>query len=330
MKCLVTGASGYVGCHLVQRLTDKGIATRAFVRQTSNIEKIKSLKNLEIVYGDLREPSSVVQALRGVDIVFHTGALVSDWGDYQRFYAVNCLGTKNVLEASLKAGIQKLIYLSTIDVLDLKGREVVDEDLPYDLRAKEYSRSKIEAEKIVRKYMNRIPTVILRPPAVYGPRDPQCTTRALKMAKKNLLFMISRGKGTFPHIYIDNLIEGLLLAAQKKEAAGGIFNVSDGRDTTAGEFFDHLNKIAGKGPIRLFLPYPLAWVLALFMEAFARLIGKPPLLSWTALRFLSLKCRFDISKARRVLGYRPFVSLEEGMQQVRCWWESRGVAEKIE
>lgn len=324
MLFLVTGASGYVGGHLVEKLSERGLKTRAFVRPTSNVNKIKSLKNVELFYGDLGDFASIEQAAKGVQVVFHAAALVNDWGDYRKFYEVNCLGTQNVLRASMKAGVRKFIYISTIDVLNLRMREVVHEDLSYDLRAREYSRSKIEAEKLVRAYMGRFPIVIIRPPAVYGPEDPQCTMRTLGMARKNLLFLVNRGKGIFPHIYIDNLVEGLLLAAEKEEAVGKIFHISDGEETTTREFFNHLNHIASKGNIRLSLSYPVAWVAALIMEAAARLTCKPPLLSWTALRFLTLKCRLDISKAQEMLGYNPSVSLKEGMGCIQRWWESLG------
>ena len=324
MKILITGASGYVGRHLVKKLSERGIETRAFVRPTSDIAQLKPLKNVEIVCGDLRDQASVYRAVEGTAVVIHAGALVSDWGHYQKFYEVNSLGTKNVLGACMEAGVQRLVYISTIDVLDLRKSRIVNENLPYDPRAKEYSRSKIEAEKLVREHMNRIPAVILRPPAVYGPEDPQCTTRSLNMARNNLLFLVSGGKRTFPHIYIDNLIDSILLAAQREEVSGETFNISDDTNTTAKEFFDHLHKIAGKGPVRLSLAYPLAWLLALLMEGFAWITGKPPLLSWTALRFLSLRCRFDISKAKKVLGYHPAVSLEEGMRRVGLWWDSLG------
>lgn len=96
------------------------------------------------------------------------------------------------------------------------------------------------------------------------------------------------------------------------------------KSSVAKEFFNHLNEIAGKGPVWLSLAYPLAWLLALLMEVFARITGKPPLLSWTALRFLSLRCRFDISEAKKVLGYNPAVSLEERMRRVGLWWRSLG------
>lgn len=319
-KFLVTGASGYIGSHLVQKLSERGMETRAFVRRTSRIERLKSLKNVEIFYGDLTDISSVERAIKGTQIVYHLGALVNDWGNYQDFYEVNCLGTQNVLKASIKEGVRSFIYTSTIDVLDLRGKGIVKEDSPYDPSAGSYSRSKMEAEKFVRENIECIPTIILRPPAVYGPEDPQCTMRTLNMARKNLLFLINRGKGIFPHIYIDNLIEAFFLASQEEDAVGEIFNISDGVKTTAKEFFNHLNKIAGKGKIRLSLPYPVAWIVALFMDAFARMTGKQPLLSWTALRFLTLKCRIDISKARDKLGYNPSIYLDEGMHRVKLWW----------
>ncbi len=110
---------------------------------------------------------------------------------------------------------------------------------------------------------------------------------------------------------------------RNERAIGEIFNLTDGEDTTAKEFFTILNNIAGKGDIHLNLPYSLAWALALLMDIFARMAGKPPLLSWIALKFMNLKCRFDISNARNKLGYNPAVSFDEGMRRVRFWWNSQ-------
>jgi len=323
MKVLVTGASGYIGGNLVKKLSEKGIETRAFVRTTSNIARLRELENVEICYGDLADLLSLERALRGIHVVHHIGGLASDWGNYRDFYQVNYLGTRNVLRASIEAHVKRYIYLSTMGVLELGGRGAIKENQPYGHFPGNYLRSKTEAEKMVRKYSHLIPTVIIRPPAVYGPEDPQCTTRALKFAQKNLMFLVSGGKGIFPHIYIDNLVDALMLAMRNESAVGGIFNLTDGEDTTAGEFFTRLNHIAGKGDIHLVLPYSLAWGVALLMDIFARLRGKPPLLSWIALQFLTLKCRFDISKARNKLEYNPAVSFDEGMRRVRLWWDSR-------
>lgn len=323
MKVLVTGASGYIGRNLVKKLSELGIETRAFVRTTSNIVRLRELDNVEICRGDLADSLSIERALRGIHVVHHIGGLASDWGDYRDFSQVNYLGTRNVLLASIEAHVKKFIYLSTIGVLDLEGSGTIQENQPYGHFPGNYLRSKARAEKLVRRYRHLIPTVIIRPPAVYGPEDPQCTTRALKFAQRNLMFLVSRGKGIFPHIYIDNLIDALLLATQKESAGGEIFNLTDGEDTTAGKFFATLNHIAGKGDIHLIVPYSIAWGVALLMDVFARLTRKPPLLSWIALKFLTLKCRFDISKARNKLGYNPSISFDEGMQRVSRWWNSK-------
>lgn len=322
MKSLVTGASGYIGRNLVLKMAKGEMKAKAFVRKTSDIRRLLELKNVEICFGDITDFLSVEQAVEGCKVVYHLAGFVSDWGDYQKFYKANYLGTKNILQASIKANVKKFIHISSIDVLNLRGRGAILEDHPYGHFLSPYSRSKAKAERFVRKFKNSVPTVIIRPSVVYGPEDPQCTSRTLNFAQKNLLFVIERGKGIFPHIYIDNLIDAILLAAQKEEAIGEIFNITDGVNTPAGEFFNYLNQIAGKGNIHLSLPYPVAWVLALFMEAFAKFTGRPPLLSWTGLEFLSLKCGFDISKARGKLGYKPLIPLEEGMKRVENWWES--------
>lgn len=320
MKFIVTGASGYIGGHLVQKLSETGVEVRVFVRRTSNIQRLKYLKNVEICFGDLTDYSSVKEAVEGAHIVYHIGGLVNDWGGYQKFYRANFLGTRNMLRASLSASIKKFIYASSIGVLDLSGGETIREDKPYGRFSGNYCRSKAEAERLVRSFSRIIPTMILRLGVVYGPEDPQCTLRSLKYARRHLLFLVNRGKGFFPHLYIDNLIDALLLAAQKETAIGEIFNLTDGANTSTKEFFSCINRIAGKGEIRLSLPYPVAWLGALFMDIFSRLTGKPPLLSWTALEFLTLKCRFDISKAIERLDFNPSIYLSEGMRRVKLWW----------
>lgn len=321
MLYLVTGASGYIGGKLVQKMSERGLKTRAFVRKTSNIQKLSELKNVEFFSGDVTDLSSLEQAVKECQVVLHLAACVEDWGGYQKFYEVNYLGTKNILLASLKAKVERFVYLSSVGVLNLSGSGVVREDHPYGNFTSSYCRSKAEAEKLIIKHSHSLPVVIIRPPAVYGPEDFLLAWKATSLARKNLLFVIDRGKGIFPYIYIDNLVEAILLAIQKQQSIGEIFNVTDGTNISAGEFFNHFNHLVGKGDIRISLPYPVAWNLALLLDTFNKLTGKPPLLSWTALEFLTLRCRFDISKVREKLGYEPSVSLEEGMERVKLWWE---------
>ncbi|NIM90053.1 MAG: NAD-dependent epimerase/dehydratase family protein [Candidatus Aminicenantes bacterium] len=321
MKYLVTGASGYIGSHLIKKMSEKGMSTRALVRRTSNTKGLSELKNIEICYGNVRDISSLEKAVKGCDMVFHLAACVEDWGAYRTFYEVNYLGTKNILHASIEAKVNKFIYISSVGVLDLSKRGVIYEDHPYGHFSGYYCRSKAKAEKLIRKSSDLISTLIIRAPAVYGPEDLLFTWKALYLARKHLLFVIDRGKGIFPYIYIDNLVEAILLASHKEMAAGEIFNLADGTNTTVGEFFNHFNHLVGKGNIRLSLPYPIAWKLALLLDIFNKLTGKPPLLSWTALEFLTLRCHFDVSKAKKALGYEPSVSLKEGMARVKAWWE---------
>ena len=322
MKSLVTGASGYIGRNLVQKMEKREMRAKAFVRKTSYIQSLLKLENVEVCFGDITDLSSVEQAVEGRQVVYHLAGLVSDWGGYKKFYEANYLGTKNVLEASIRAKVKKFIYISSIGVLNLKGKGAILEDQLYSHFPSSYCRSKAEAEKLVRKLSSSIPIVIIRPTVVYGPGDRLCTSRILNFARKNLLFVVDQGKGIFPHLYIDNLTEAILLAAEKEEAIGEIFNITDGVNTPVGEFFNYLSQIAGKGNILISFSYPVAWCLAFLMDVFTKLTGKPPLLSWMGLEFLSLKCRFDIFKARETLGYKPSIPLKEGMKIVKRWWES--------
>ena len=321
MFYLVTGASGYIGSNLIKKMSERGMRTRALVRHTSNTQGLSQLKNIEICYGDVRDVSSLERAVRGCDMVFHLAACVEDWGAYRTFYEVNYLGTKNILRASKEAKVNKFIYISSIGVLDLSRSGVIREDHPYGHFSGYYCRSKAEAEKLIKKSSDLISTLIIRAPAVYGPEDFLFTWKALNLARMHLLFVIDRGKGIFPYVYIDNLIEAILLASHEEKAAGEIFNLADATNTTAREFLNHFNHIVRKKDIRISLPYPVAWKLTFLLDIFNKLTGKPPLLSWTALEFLTLSCQFDISKAKERLGYEPSVSLQEGMARVKVWWE---------
>jgi len=321
MLYLVTGASGYIGGKLVQKMSEREMKVRALVRRASNIRKLSELKNIEICYGDVTDISSLEKAVRDCDMVFHLAGCLEHWGVYQKFYDVNYRGTKNILQASINTKVKKFVYISSIGALNLSGKGVIREGHPYGNFTSSYCRSKAEAEKLVRKSSDSFSTIIIRAPAVYGPEDFLFTWKALNLARKNLLFVIDRGKGIFPNIYIDNLVDVILLASQKEAAIGEIFNVTDGTNISALEFFNHFNHLIGKGNIRISLPYPIAWNLALLLDIFNKLTGKPPLLSWTALEFLTLKCRFDISKVRERLGYEPSVSIKEGMERIKLWWE---------
>jgi nucleoside-diphosphate-sugar epimerase len=321
MLYLVTGASGYIGSNLTKKMSEWGMKTRALVRQTSNTQRLSEFKNIEICYGDVTDISSLEKAVRGCDLVFHLAGCVEHWGGYQKFYEINYLGTKNILQASIRAKVKKFIYISSIGVLNLSGEGVIREEHPYGHFTCSYCRSKAEAEKLITNSSDSISSVIIRAPAVFGPEDFLFTWKALKLARKNLLFVIDRGKGIFPYIYIDNLVDIILLASQKEEAISEIFNITDGTNISVLDFFNHFNHLVGKGNIRISLPYLVAWNLALLLDIFNKLTGKPPLLSWTALEFLTLKCRFDISKAREKLGYEPSVSLKEGMEKVKLWLE---------
>ncbi|MCP2606637.1 SDR family oxidoreductase, partial [Candidatus Aminicenantes bacterium AC-708-I09] len=192
---------------------------------------------------------------------------------------------------------------------------------PYGHFTSPYCKTKAEAEMLVREYSKYFPVVILRPGAIYGPDDPMVTLRTLNYAKRNLLFLIDKGKGVFPHVYIDNLNEAIFLAFQSKNIMNETFNILDDELATAYEFFNYFNRIAGKGEIKIFLPYSFAWGLAFLMDKIAKITGIPPLLSWTGLEFVTLKCKFDISKAKKLLGYNPKISLKEGMKRVEIWWK---------
>ena len=305
---LVTGGGGFIGSRLCERLVQSGATVRAFVRYTSRAEigllrflEPDILKKIEIIRGDLRDFSAVAQALRGVDIVFHLGALISIPYSYVHpveTVQTNLLGTLNILEACRKSGA-KLVHTSTSEVYGTALRVPIDEDHPLQGQSP-YSASKIGADKLVESYFRSfgLPTMTVRPFNTYGPGQ---STRAviptiITQALAGGVVRLGNLDAIRDFTYLDDTVEGFLLTAQADTWNGETYNLGSGEEISIGAIAALIFRLMGKQ--------------AEIQLEKSRLRPEKS----EVLRLIS-----DNRKAKLELGWQPTVGMEEGLQRTIRW-----------
>jgi len=325
LLALVTGASGFIGGRLAERLaTEEGVRVRALVRNARKAKRLEKLP-LEIVEGDLLDPQSLSRAVKGCDLVFHCAALVRETGVKKEFYQINVEGTENIIKAAAHAGVKKFIHMSSVAVYGLNPPDGADENTAFQPCGNLYCDTKIASEEIVWAYHRdrKLPVVVIRPTNVYGPHSKPWTLRPVKLINSGQMMLINEGTGLCNYIYIDNLIDATLLATKRDESVGQAYIITDGIALPWKDFFGCYAQMAGKPHLRS-VPELLGKLVALGMEITSKFTGKQPKVTRQAVGFLTRKARFSIEKARRELGYQPRLSLKEGMQITEQWLREEG------
>lgn len=328
MKALITGATGLVGSNLAARLSREGTHTiRVLVRTESDLSFLKTLKNIEYVYGDIRDKGSLAGALSGIEVVFHCAAFVSDWASRDEMYAINVTGLQNIMDAALAAGVKRFVDISSMVVLGMDTQDNLDELAPYVETGDNYNHTKIEAEKLAIRYYleKKLPVVILRPPYIYGPRDRQLLPRVLKYLKNGQYKYIDGGNNPFSLVYVGNLVDAMVRAATAEKAVGQIYHITDGENVTRRQLIELICDILGYKKPTKSIPLGVARKVAWLLETINKIFGikTPPLLNRFRIKFMYTYLTFNISKAKRDLGYapRPFaVCMKETLE----WYKKEG------
>lgn len=318
---LVTGASGFVGGHLAVRLaTEEGARVRVLVRKTSRTEHLQDL-GIEFCLGSITDLDSLRPACDGVDVVFHCAALAREWGDVEEMHRTNAVGTGNVLQAAVDAGVPRVVHTSSIAVYGLEPADGTDETVPFNRASgNPYADSKIAAEDLVQHYCREegLNVTVLRPADIYGPRSTTGTLGPMVAIKLGWMELIDGGEGVSNHLYVDNLVDAYILAAENDHVAGQAYIISDGIGTPWRDFFGRYAQMVGKGPLPS-ISKEKALQKAAEAEAKAEKVGRPPSLTRAAVTLMTQKAVFRIDKACRELGYAPRISLDEGMRRTENW-----------
>ena len=329
MRCLVTGASGFIGGHLVERLVRDGHAVRGLVRGGSDTSLLRRL-GAELVVGDLGDPASLAAAVRGCGAVVHCGAVVSDWGLPEEIRRINVDGTRNLMEAAGPEAVDRFVHLSSTDVYGYPGDRAVEETRRPARFANWYAQTKLMAEDEVRAAgaAHGLDTVILRPATVYGPRSVAVIGEMARAIRGGYMLSVRGGRPVAGLCYVENLVDAIVLALEGPNATGQAFNVTDGLDVTWRQFTGDLADGLGCRRPWLSLPYPVANGVAFALEHSYRVLRRAtglrlaPLLSRQAVHVLGKNQDFSNRKAGELLGWEPRVAYRPGLEATIAWLRS--------
>jgi nucleoside-diphosphate-sugar epimerase len=324
-KALITGATGFIGSRLAERLaTEEGVHVRGLARTPAKGQWLADL-GVEIVPGDITDPASLQAAMTGCELVFHAAAWVSEGGNQADVWAVNVTGTQNMVDAASVGGVERFVHLSSCSVYGSLQQHNIDETTPTRMRGNLYGDSKVAAEEVVFKaYRDQgLPVVSARASQVYGPRSHQFTIRPVEVIKAGKMVLIDGGRHLCKPVYIDNLIDGLILCTKVEAAIGEAINLTDGEPIPWRDFFGAYGRMLN---IESFpsVPYAVAWLIGLFNEVNAGLKGKKASLNRGAVKALRSDNSFSNQKARTLLGWEPKVDLNEGMKLTEAWLGAEG------
>ncbi len=319
MKALVTGGGGFLGLAIVRRLVRRGVIVRGFSRQDH--PALREL-GVEQCQGDIGDADAVARAVAGCDVVFHVAAKPGIWGPYEDYHRANVTGTENIVVACRQHAVSRLIYTSSPSVVfagqDMEG---VDERVPYPSHFDaHYPRTKALAEQhVLGANSPQLATVALRPHLIWGPGDTHLLPRLAARAKAGQLRRIGRQRKLIDTLHVDNAAEAHLLAADRlapeSPVAGKVYFISQDEPVETWEMINRLLQAAGAPPVQRSIPKHLALLVAWGFETLHRVTRNPhePRLTRFVVKELCTSHWFNINAARRDLGYRPEVTIAEGL-----------------
>ena len=311
-KIFITGALGFVGRAL-------SAAYRELGAQTCGLD-VRSDASANVVAGDVSRPEEWQDMLTDCDLVIHTAAIVTNNVSREEAWRVNVLGTRRVLDAAIKAGVKRFVHVSSLAAMRFNTEDKADESAPVMPTGNPYVDTKIASEQVVlaAHSAGEINCTIIRPADIYGPNSRPWTLIPVQMIQKGLFLLPANGQGVFRAIYIDDLVNGIMLAAEKDAGIGQIFILGGESATTCEKFFGHYYRMLGKGSPRV-MSTSTAVVIAEIGRMIFKLLGKPTELGRGAMEMLSKKNTVSNQKAHDLLGWHPQVDLDEGMRRTEVW-----------
>ena len=322
MKTMVTGGGGFLGSNLVKALRARGDSVRVLAR--GDYPELRAL-GAETIRGDITDAAVTAKACEGVDVVFHTAAKAGGWGDPKEYEAINVTGTDHVIAGCVSAKVPVLIHTSSPSIVhgheDIEG---ANESIPYAAHfTAHYPRTKaISEQHALAASSASLKVIALRPRFIWGPGDRHLLPRLVARAKTGRLRQIGSRDPKCDTIYIDNCVDAHVLAADKLLAGAALggkpYFVSDDAPIGVWTMANRMLACAGQGPVGRPIPAGLAYAVGAMMEGTSWLFGveKEPLITRFGASELSYAQWFDISAAKRDLGYTPKVTIEEGLKRL--------------
>ncbi len=323
MNALVTGSNGFLGSHLVEGLLAKGYDVHCLVRRTSDLRWLTGLP-VRFVYGDVTLPESLREAVAGKDYVYHAAGILkgrSQWA----FDRVNLHGTANLLKAcwEYSRSLGRFVLISSQSAGGPSRNKIPATETSEPRPVSRYGRSKLKAEQEARRYLRRLPITIVRPPAIFGPRDSGMYP-FFKLLKQGVVALVS-GKRCANLVYVRDVVSGAILAGEKEAAVGQTYYVAAERGCAWREFAEAAARAMGVRPLVVSVPAAAVKAIGGWNTLTGALTGRARMLDWQkANEILQPYWLCDISKAKRELGYRPKYSLEDGLRETSNWYVKEG------
>ena len=328
MRVLVTGASGFLGGHLSELFTGRGIEVVAMVRRTSDTAFLDKL-DVEKRVADLTDPQSLRAAVRGVDAVVHLAAYYTFHGKDEFYELVTVQGTKNIIRACLNEGVKRFVYCSSTEAIGAVADIPAHEDHPANPQY-EYGRSKLRAESVVREFESQLEATIVRPSGIYGPRNvDDISYYFITSCAKNSIptrILIEHGAAYVQFVHVKDAAQGFYLALTNANSIGKTYFITEDRWHTYREVYEIISRITGRSVPTVSLSKSAAKILIypVFMANSA--FGKWSFL-WDpkTVDAVTLNRVYSIEKAKTELGYFPQYSLEDGLNETIRWYRDNGL-----
>jgi nucleoside-diphosphate-sugar epimerase len=318
-RVFITGCLGFIGRALAARYRELGSEVRGV--------DLRADPDLDVVAGDIAAPGPWQRHADGCDLVIHTAALVSlRRRPADDFWRVNVMGTRNALDAAARGGAGRFVHISSVTVFSFRFPDGVDETYPVRCNGVPYVDTKVAGEQLVLQAHAEgvVPCTIIRPADVWGPGSRPWTILPVEEIRQSRFVLPAMGRGIFSPVYIDNLVDGIALAASPPDAAGHVFTLSDGIGIETSDFFGRYQEMLGK-PRVMRAPTVAVRALAEVVDFAARLTGADNEVTGSAVDYLARTGTYSIEKARSMLGYRPTTDLDAGMARTEAWLRAEGL-----
>ncbi len=314
MRVFVTGATGFIGRHLTERLRSGGHTTTVLALP---VEDVPEDDRYSVVRGDITDRSTLVGKLDGHDAIVHLAGAVGYGQTFERCNAINRDGTENMALAATAAGISRFVHMSSVSVYGRVDGVRLDEDAPLKKIGDPYGDTKIDAERALETIGadGALDVTMLRPTVIYGPGDDKFLPKLVENLKSGRARVIGSGNNSVDLIHVTDAVELICRCLEDPRAMGRVYNLTHPSNPTWSEFIAEAARLVGVAPPKGRLPYPVAYVAAAMMELIAKITGSEPRLTRYAVRVVGRQYHYSVDRAREELGFEPKIDLFTGLAE---------------
>lgn len=324
---VISGVSSALGISLARLIAGKGMRVLGFSRRIERCKKYLDHPLIELRSAEINDEGTIRSICSGAHGVVHLAALSSPWGKYEDFYRINVLGTKSIVRAALRSNVQRFVHVSTPSIyFDFRDRlGIIEEDALPKRAVNDYASTKKMAEDVVDLgFLQDLPSVIIRPRAIFGPHDQTLFPRVLKACEKGGIPCFGKKSPLVDITYVDNVSHAIWSAINAPTSClGEKYNITNGEPKLLWDILELLlTKLSIPMKLRK-LPYSLAYVAALLSELKSKMTGNEPILTRYGVGVMAYSQTLSIEKAKNELGYSPSISLEKGIQRYVDWFQNQ-------